>query len=323
MIFSLGWLKPVTRKAFQASVLSVAVLSTMVVGSFVSADAHGGGFRFPSGHEMPSIHTSGHGKVTVTPDSFRANANVRSQAKTLLMARKDNQTKVKAILTGLKGLNIPQLKLKTTGFNTYPVYESIPGKVKRLRKIIGYKATTKIEIKGLAQPEDQLADNASRALDAALNAGAKNVGQVQFFRDDKTAFQREAMAKAVKDVVENATVMASAAGVAKPTLFTLNGSPQFNHQPVYRRYARSMMAEDSMGKAASPAPPLEVGETTISATVSAIFHFDDGKNCPFLSRWNKNCQIKDNKCKWSKKGADSVGTQACPYKNCPDKKNTP
>jgi uncharacterized protein YggE len=305
----LGWLSKATRQTLQTLAVGLITLGALLASSAAPAMAWDRGFPCPPPHELPTIRTSGQGKVTVSPDSFRASANVRSQAKNLLEARKDNQAKVQSILANLKALKIERLQLKTTGFNVNPVYETIPGNsIKRLPKVIGYQAITNIEIKGLQQTQDVLADNASRALDAAMNGGAEDVGGLQFFIDNQDAVQRQALTKAVESAVANAKAMAAAAGVSAPTAFTLDGSPQFESQPMYMPYARTLMADGMAMAEKSMAPPVEVGETTVTATVSAVFHFIDGNGCPVMSRMAA-CP----------KSADGTA-QACPKSHpCPDK----
>jgi uncharacterized protein len=126
-----------------------------------------------------TIITQGHGEVKVRPDSLSVNVTVESRNTVLVNARAENNKKMQAIVAALKGLNIPNMKLETQGLNVYP----IQGEYQRdkLPKVVGYQVTNSLNVIVTGAAPDMLGETGSRIVDTALNAGANNVGGLNFY----------------------------------------------------------------------------------------------------------------------------------------------
>ncbi len=213
-----------------------------------------------------TITTQGHGEVKVRPDSLSVNVTVESKAETLPAARSDNNHRMQGIIAALKSLNLPNLKLETQGVNVYPIQGEAPRN--RLAKIIGYQVTNSLQVTVTGSAPDKLGDEGSRIMDSALNAGATNVGGLNFFVNDMTASRTKALELAVKDARANAQAMAGAAGVALTGVFNMEGTPQFGGYP------RPMFAMRAMAKAEDvSSTPVESGESTVTSDVTVRFKF--------------------------------------------------
>ncbi len=215
------------------------------------------------------ISTQGHGEVKVRPDSLNVSATVESKAPTLAAARTENNKKTQAIINALKGLNIPNMKLETQNVQVYPI-QSEPQN-SRLPKVIGYQVTNGLGVTVTGANADALGDAGSRIVDTALNAGANNVGGLNFFLNDMASARAEALSAAVQDARRNADAMARAAGVTVTGLHSLEGSPQYGYPRPVPMYA-TMKAERA-GVADVGSTPIETGETTITSDVTARFKF--------------------------------------------------
>ena len=254
-------MRPVSRTAF--NVLSGLVafgLAASLTGMTLPAQAQQ---VFPP---AGTITTQGHGEVKVRPDSLSVNVTVESKAETLSSARSDNNHRMQAIIAALKGLSLPNIKLETQGVNVYPIQGETPRN--KLAKIVGYQVTNSLQVTVTGSAPDKLGDQGSQIVDSALNAGATNVGGLNFFVNDMTASRTKALELAVKDARSNAQAMAGAAGVALTGVFNMEGSPQFGGYP------RPMFAMRAMAKAEDvSSTPVETGESTVSSDVTVRFKF--------------------------------------------------
>jgi uncharacterized protein YggE len=214
-----------------------------------------------------TVTTQGHGEVKVRPDSLSVNVTVETKSETLASARSENNHRMQAIITALKALNLPALKLETQGVNAYPL-QGEPQK-NRLPKVIGYQVTNSLNVTLTGVPADSLGDNGSRIVDTALNVWATNVGGLNFFVNDMTAPRAKALELAVKDARANAQAMAKAAEIALTGVYNMEGTPQFGGypRPMYATMRSMAKAED-----ASPTP-VETGESTVTSDVTVRFKF--------------------------------------------------
>jgi uncharacterized protein len=218
--------------------------------------------------EEQLITTQGQGEVKILPDSLQVTVGVESEATTLVQARTQNNQKTQKTVQAIKALNIPNLVLKTQYLQVNPV-QSYQEK-NRLPRIIGYRATNSLLVTVTKAGPDKLGEYGSQIVDTALNAGANNAGGIQFYLEDMQSARRQALQEAVRDARQNAQAMAEAAGVTLSGVYSLEGTPQYGGGPI-RMYA----ARESMDSVAQPVPatPVEIGETTITSTVTARFKF--------------------------------------------------
>lgn len=222
-----------------------------------------------SAQQERSITTQGHGEIKARPDAVAVQVTVESRNSTLAETRADNNRKTQAIIAALKGLNIPNLKLETRNISVYPIQaEGTRGK---LAKIIGYQATNSLHVGVLNAEPDALGDYASRIMDTSLNAGANNVGGLNFYLSDLSPVRAKALEMAVKDARNNAQAMARAADVSLTGVYSLEGFPQFSNYPMAT--ARTFMKAEAAGADSAPAAPVETGETTVTSDVTARFKF--------------------------------------------------
>jgi uncharacterized protein YggE len=214
-----------------------------------------------------TITTQGHGEVKVRPDSLSVNVRVESKNAVLAAARSENNRSMQAVVAALKGLNIPNLKLETQGVNVYPIQGE--QQKDKLPKVVGYQVSNGLNVTVTGASAELLGEYGSRIVDAALNAGATNVGGLNFFLTAVAAPRMQALELAVQDAHRNADAMAKAADITLTGIYSLEGSPQFNSYPRPMPMF-AMKAEAGAGMAPTP---VETGETTITGDVTARFKF--------------------------------------------------
>jgi hypothetical protein len=205
------------------------------------------------------ITTHGSGEVDVRPDSVRVDVGVEAQAATLEQARTQANAAMTRAIAALRSLNLPDLTISTRQLRFSPVYA--PPKNDMPPSIIGYSASNHVTVTSQNASIDELPARAARIVDTAMNAGANNVGSIEFYLADPSTAEDEALARAVENARHDAEVMARAAGV---TLGALASMEEATALRVPRMYALA---------ASAPATPIEVGSITISSDVTARFSF--------------------------------------------------
>lgn len=210
----------------------------------------------------PRINTSGEGQVRVTPDRATVFIGVQSRALTAGAAAADNAKRQKAILDTLKALGLGPDQLATQNYSVSPEmkYEPTTGN----GRVVGYVVsnTVRAELKRI--------DQVGAIIDAGLAKGANQIGGVQFSVSNAAEARRTAMAEAVANAKADAEVLARAAGGSLGQLIEIaSSSPMI--RPMYGEVGIQMR-----GKTDAAQTPIEPGEQTITANVSAVWQFIPG-----------------------------------------------
>jgi hypothetical protein len=211
--------------------------------------------------EQRSITTHGSGEERVRPDSFRVSVGVEAQAETVDKAQNEVNTKMQRVIQELNRLRIPGLVLQTQTLQLYPIREVPQGD--ELPKIIGYRAANSVTATVRGGAYEDLGAQASKIVDIAARAGANDIGGIAFFVSDDRDAQTKALQAAVRDAERNARAMADAAGVSLGEIESLEGGPE-RSGPMFRAVAL---------EARGAPTPIEIGESVITARVTARFAF--------------------------------------------------
>jgi uncharacterized protein YggE len=210
----------------------------------------------------PQISVSGVGETRVTPDRAIINIGVFSRATTAAAAARENARKQQAIVDTLRAIGIPREQISTTQFNVSPEMRHIPQSGRN--EITGYAVnnTVRVEVRQL--------DQVAIAIDAALAKGANQINSLDFFVSNADEPRRRALAQAIERARLDAETMARAAGGSLGTLLELSTTYAI---PVMRR---EMAMATASRVQADVATPIEPGEETVRAVVSARWQFVPG-----------------------------------------------
>lgn len=228
--------------------------------------------KFNSGSNdinKPSITVSGEGEVYAKPDLGIIDFSVVTEKKTVSEAMAENTKKMNAVTDAVKKLGVEEKDLKTIGFNIYPKYEwqevrclAYPcpsGK----SVLTGYEVTQQLEVK------IRTLDKAGDIIQKATEAGANQVGNLQFTIDKEDELKKQAREDAINKAKAKAKELASQLGVrlVKITSFSESGNEPY---PIYRDYMSS--AKGMGGEVESvPSPEIETGENKITVSVSITY----------------------------------------------------
>ncbi|MBC8141599.1 MAG: SIMPL domain-containing protein [Armatimonadetes bacterium] len=203
----------------------------------------------------PEIVVSGTGEVMVKPDIAYISLGVVSRNKLPSVASNANATQTTAVIKSLKKAGIADADIRTEGYSLVADYDYANNK--RTFKGYAVRNTVSVTVREIGK--------AGKVLDAALLAGANNVGGVSFDIADATKAEEEALQKAVADATRQAKLAAKAAGIENIRLrqLTVGASYEGGGAGYERNYG---------GFAANLAPtPIQIGRQRVFATVTARY----------------------------------------------------
>jgi len=211
-----------------------------------------------------TITVSDTGEIYAKPDLALTTFSVVTEAKNVAQALSENTKKMNAIIDFMKGQGIETKDLKTTTFNIYPRYEYQkveteiypypPGK----RVLVGYEVTQSLEVK--IRDMVKIGD----IIQGATDAGANQVGDLQFTIDKEDELKKQAMEQAIEKAKTKAKELAGQLGVKLVRIINFSESSVI---PYYY----------GLEKAAAPsgvgggAPQIETGENKIEVTISITY----------------------------------------------------
>jgi uncharacterized protein YggE len=240
---------------------SAPLLASVAFIALVSADARAQvASQAPSSPPPPSISASAVGEARIVPDRAMINVAVESQAPSAAKAGADNAARQTKVIDAVKAAGVAAAQIRTSGYNVFPEYAQGDGRAPR---ITGYRAhnSVQVEVRDIAA--------VGKVIDAALAAGANNIGSVGLFASNTDGARKEALQKAVAKARSEAEAVAAAAGGSLGALLELNVEPYGMPQPIMRQeMARVAMAD---------ATPVETGELTVFAVVRARWLFASGR----------------------------------------------
>jgi uncharacterized protein len=212
---------------------------------------------------MPSqIHVSGMGEARATPDRATVQVGVQTRAATASAASAENARKQTAIVQAIKALGIAAEDIATAQFNVHPEMQHDERGVGR---VTGYVVSNvvRVELKRL--------DLVGRVIDASLTNGANQINSLDFWASNTDQPRREALEQAVSRARAEAEVIARAAGGTLGRLLEISSSGFVMPMP-----RREMMAMEMRGVVAGAPTPVEPGQETIRASVTARWEFLPG-----------------------------------------------
>jgi len=208
----------------------------------------------PAAPHAPQVVAVATGETRVTPDRATLLVAVETRAATAAQAGAENARRLRATLDALMKLGLTREQLSTVDYSVSPDYQHDP-QGQRPPRVVGYVArnTVRADVRKL--------DDLGRIIDGALAGGANTMGGIQFTSSRMDEARREALTNAVTKARADAEAMAKAAGATLGELLEISSQPYFEPRP--------MMEMAQMRGAAADATPINPGEFTVSATVTA------------------------------------------------------
>jgi len=226
-------------------------------------------FAFPAAAEDSQtdkvILVSGYGSSTTSPDKVTISFGVETENPDVVTAQSENAALMEKVVAALKKAGIKDANIQTTGYSVYSyvIGEYNPGKWEDGTTV--YKVTNTVKI------TSNDVDKAGSYIDAAVEAGANNVNNLQFgLSDEKLIIERNAaIISAVKSARADADSVSSALGLKITGTGTINVGQSYT--PVSYAGTEVMMAKDAAGNRVPTT--IESGEIKTTATVSIVYTY--------------------------------------------------
>lgn len=209
------------------------------------------------GAPVKGITVVGTGRVTAKPDMATIRLGARTQAETAQQAQQANAEQMDAVVRSIKGLEIPDKDIQTSGISLHEIYGD--ERAGTQGRIVGYEASNvvTVHVKDLSK--------VGAVLDEAVRAGANVAGGIQFGLQDDSQQRKEALKMAIQGAQGKAEAIALA---MDRTVTGVESVPEETVSPPVPVYGLREMAQ-----AATPPTPIEPGELEIAANVRVVYGF--------------------------------------------------
>lgn len=216
--------------------------------------------------EAEGVSEASEGRVTVTanssvyavPDIVSMDFGIHTQSSTAEGAQQANTDKTNAIIEALRGMEVEEESIKTSGFDMYPRHNNSG-------QIVGYNVHTTLTV--LDQPLDKAGDLISEA----IAAGATQVNSLHYSCSKYDDFYNEALAKAMEIAKGKAVTLS---GAAERELTVEKEITEGYQDVTYRYNTAAVNAKYSaMADAAEESAGMEIlpGEAEIKAVVTVTY----------------------------------------------------
>jgi len=211
-----------------------------------------------------TITVSDTAEVYAKPDLALTTFSVKTEKKTVAQAMTENTTKMNAIIDFMKKTGVEEKDLKTTSFNIYPRYDYIQSSIypSGQRVLVGYEITQSLQVK------IRDLEKIGQIIQGATDAGANQIGDLQFTIDNEDEFKKQARAEAIKKAKDKAEEIADQLGIKLVRIVNFNESSQM---PFYYDYALSEKVGIGGG---GEVPQIETGENKIEVTISITYEIN-------------------------------------------------
>ncbi len=210
-----------------------------------------------------TVAVSGTGVATIAPDLARFSVGVQEQGKNLTEVQGTVASETDTIIAALVKGGLDRTKdLKTSGYTVQPIYDYPKDKAP---VVSGYRVANAINatVRGL----DTNPNKVGPIIDAAVQAGANNIGGITFGLADPEKANQVARQEAMKNAQAKADALAQAGGAKLGMVLTV--SDQTATPPAPREIPVAAAAPAS--GAAPPPTQIQPGETTVTVTVNVTY----------------------------------------------------
>ena len=202
----------------------------------------------------PVVELSVSETVDSRPDIATVYAGVSTRAQTAVEAMQQNAQKMTAVVARIKALGVANDDIQTSGISLSPQYDYDQASQSQVFR--GYAASNRVSVK-LRNVEQ-----AGRALDALVAAGANDLGGPDFSVNDDTKYRAEARRNALERAKRQAMEYASLSGYSGVRLLEINEGISGRQPPMPMLRAYDAVAAEA---ASTPVQPGLVG-TVVNVT---------------------------------------------------------
>ncbi len=217
-----------------------------------------------------SVQVSGTAVVNVTPDRVLIQLGVQSNGATTTMVQAMNSSATQAVIRAVRSLGVAADDIATDWYVIEPIYESYDSLY-----IKGYRINNMVAI--------TLRDVAktSQVIAVALQAGANQVINVDFYTSELRKYRDQARKMAMQAAQEKAQALAQAAGANAQCVLTINENSWSSYNGWWpgRGQSQNQWTQNAVQNIAPSAgtasgtgdEPISLGKISVRAEVNAVF----------------------------------------------------
>jgi uncharacterized protein YggE len=216
-----------------------------------------------------SVQVSGTAVVNVVPDRVLIQLGVQSNGRTPQKVEAANSTTINKITRALKKQGIEEKDIVTDWYVIQPIYDDYDSLYIKGYRIHNIVAVTLRDI-----------SKVNKVISAALDAGANQVVDVEFYLSNLRVYRDQARDLAMKAAKEKAQDLASAAGAETGCVMSINENTWSHYYGGWYGHSQNLWTQNVMQNAApaggesgglTEAGPVSLGQISVRAEVSASF----------------------------------------------------
>ena len=208
------------------------------------------------GLKSGTLTATGSGVVMVESDIATISLGVTEYSSDVQEAQNTVNEKIAAIRAALLEAGVDNSNINTDSLYIYANYDYTGD----MQRVIGYNATNSLSIRTTE------IDKVGTLIDAAFAAGANQLNNVEFSKQDITEAQAEALRMATQNAIAKAQTIADAAGVQLVAIQAIREGNEYSYDSGLNvTYARSA-AED-----AKAGTDVQAAMISVSATVTVEY----------------------------------------------------
>lgn len=204
------------------------------------------------------ISVTGTGSVSVEPDYVTITMSVRTSAKELTAATKENAEKMEAVTNALIESGLTKEDISTRDYDIYQ--ESHWENNRQVRG--NYQVSNKISA------IVRTISNAGSVIDAAVKAGANEFSSLSFGVNNTAPAVKQARILAMKNAEGTAKLLAGTGGADIGKIISINEVYEPYNTPRAVKMNAMMLADSAVSEAATG---INAGKTDISVTVNVTY----------------------------------------------------
>ena len=216
-----------------------------------------------------SVQVSGTAVVNVTPDRVLIQLGLQSNGTSPKKVEAVNTRTINRVIRALKAQGIEEKNIVTDWYVIDPIYDDYDSLTIEGYRINNIVAITLRDIK-----------NVNNVIIAALDAGANQVVNVEFYLSNLRKYRDQARELAMKAAKEKAGDLASAAGAETGCVMSINENTWSHYYGGWYGQNRNLWTQNVMQNASpnggdagalTEAGPVNLGQISVRAEVSASF----------------------------------------------------
>lgn len=216
-----------------------------------------------------SVNVSGTAVVNVIPDRALIQLGVQSNGATPQKVEAANSSTINKIVRALKAQGVEEKDIVTDSYVIQPLYDDYDSLYIKGYRIYNIVAITLRDI-----------SKVNKVIGAALNAGANQVINVEFYLSNLRKYRDQARDLAMKAATEKADDLASAAGAETGCVMNINENSWSYFNGGWYGQNRELWTQNVVQNAApaggesgllTDAGPVNLGQISVRAEISASF----------------------------------------------------